>query len=705
MPRAVRYGLCAVIAAFFAVSGALAQESSSPGKTILVLDASGSMWARVDGQPKIVIARHVIEHLLDTLPASELIGLVAYGHRRKGDCADIQTLVQPGPHTRDAIRAAVESISPKGKTPLSAAVLQAAEALKYEENKATVVLVSDGRETCHRDPCAVGRQLKQTGVDFTADVIGFDVSDDPKALSQLRCLAKTTGGRFFTASSAQQLSNALRAVSKPPPKPAKTDTLFEATDGKGGQTITRGLVWALTNQKTGKALVLHFKAGQLKMSVAPGRYKARVTRSRDGASAERVVNVSKQGQQTFVLALIAPRPKASVSAAKSAAAGATIPVSWRGPNKPDDYIAVAKPGADGGAYVNAADASDGSPAKLRMPAKPGNYEIRYVQHSNRAVLAKRRITVTDVKVMVSAVKRAPAGSTIAVKWRGPAYPDDYITVVKVGADHMADITDADISEGSPAKLRLPPKPGRYEIRYIQHEGYTVLARQPITASKVTATLSAAKGAAAGSTIPVTWTGPDYPDDYITIVEVGADHNADINDVDTSDGSPAKLKMPDKPGAYEIRYMAHLGHTILARRPITVTKKGAAVPAPNGGGKSDAASRDGQAIRALLAQYLGTVRRVNSLADLKRFLAPGVGAEKAIDEAIAQGPKAEQRLLSRLQKLARMKIESLKILASADNERSYRARFGIPGAPRPGADAVFGFLRVGGQWKIATEVWK
>lgn len=705
MPRGARYILCAVIAASFAVSGALAQGSSSPGKTILVLDASGSMWARVDGQPKIVIARHVIEHLLDTLPASESIGLVAYGHRRKGDCTDIQTLVPPAPDTRNAIRAAVESISPKGKTPLSAAVSQAAEALKYEENKATVILVSDGRETCHRDPCAVGKQLEQTGVDFTADVVGFDVSGDPKALSQLRCLAKTTGGRFFTAANAQQLSNALRAVSKPPPKPVKTDVRFEATDGKGGQTITRGLVWALTNQKTGKALVLHFKVDQLRMSVTPGAYKVRVMRPRDGARAERVVNVSKQGQQTFVLALVLPPPKASVSAAKSAPAGATIPVTWKGPNKPDDYIAVVKVGADRSDYINAADTSKGSPAKLRMPAKPGNYEIRYVQHSNRAILAKRRIAVTEVKAMVSAVKRAPAGSAIAVKWKGPAYPDDYITVVKVGADHMADITDVDVRERSPAKLRLPPKPGQYEIRYIQHEGYAVLARQPIVATKVTATLSAPKSAAVESTIPVTWTGPNYPDDYITIVEVGADHNADINDADTSRGSPAKLDMPDKPGPYEIRYMVHLGHTILTRRPITVTKNGAVAPAPNEGGKRDAASRDGQAIRALLAQYLGTVRRANSLVDLKRFLAPGTGAQKALDEAIAQGPKAEQRLLSRLQKLARTKIEGLKILASADEERSYRAHFGIPGAPQPSADVVFGFLRVGGQWKIATEVWK
>ncbi|MCF6315239.1 MAG: VWA domain-containing protein [Marinosulfonomonas sp.] len=140
----------------------LAQEKS---RAILVLDASGSMWGQIDGKAKITIAQEVIGELLQSLPADQELVLTVYGHRHKGDCSDIETVILTGGDTRDAIRAAVNAITPKGKTPLSAAVIQAAEALKYTEERAAVILISDRRETCDLDPCEVGRSLEVARID------------------------------------------------------------------------------------------------------------------------------------------------------------------------------------------------------------------------------------------------------------------------------------------------------------------------------------------------------------------------------------------------------------------------------------------------------------------------------------------------------------------------------------------------------------
>ncbi len=188
-----------------------AQEKS---RAILVLDASGSMWGQIDGKAKITIAQEVIGELLQSLPADQELGLTVYGHRRKGDCSDIETMILPGGDTRAAIADAVNTITPKGKTPLSAAVIQAAEALKYTEERATVILISDGRETCELDPCAVGRNLEKAGVDFTAHVIGFDISD-AKDRAELQCLAHETGGTFRPASNANELNDALQVITEP----------------------------------------------------------------------------------------------------------------------------------------------------------------------------------------------------------------------------------------------------------------------------------------------------------------------------------------------------------------------------------------------------------------------------------------------------------------------------------------------------------
>ncbi|MGI9452204.1 MAG: hypothetical protein ACR2QH_16425 [Geminicoccaceae bacterium] len=81
-------------------------------RAILVLDASGSMWGQIEGVPKITIAREVIDGLLQDWDPSVELGVTAYGHREKGNCADIETLVPVGPTNRQAVIAAIDALNP-----------------------------------------------------------------------------------------------------------------------------------------------------------------------------------------------------------------------------------------------------------------------------------------------------------------------------------------------------------------------------------------------------------------------------------------------------------------------------------------------------------------------------------------------------------------------------------------------------------------
>lgn len=188
---------------------------------MIVLDASGSMWGQIEGRSKIEIARETLAKVTGDIPAGRVVGLMAYGHRSRGDCADIELVVPPGSETGAAISDAANRLQPKGKTPLSAAVRQAAEALRFTEEKATVILVTDGLETCEADPCALAAQLEATGVDFTAHVVGFGLTRDEGA--QVACLAENTGGRYIEAADAQALDDALSetvVAAAPEPEPA-----------------------------------------------------------------------------------------------------------------------------------------------------------------------------------------------------------------------------------------------------------------------------------------------------------------------------------------------------------------------------------------------------------------------------------------------------------------------------------------------------
>lgn len=192
---------------------AQAAANEANAQSILVLDASGSMRGQIDGRSKIEIAREAVDGMLDGWQGGGL-GLMAYGHRRKGDCQDIEMLVPVGAVDAAHLRQQVGALQPKGMTPISAAVRAAAEQLRFTEQKATVILVSDGEETCDADPCAVADELEQLGVDFTAHVIGFDIQQGSVAQSQLECLASRTGGRYIAASDARALNEALDAVSE-----------------------------------------------------------------------------------------------------------------------------------------------------------------------------------------------------------------------------------------------------------------------------------------------------------------------------------------------------------------------------------------------------------------------------------------------------------------------------------------------------------
>lgn len=196
-----------------------ASAASAADRVIIVLDASGSMWGQIDGKPKLEIARQSLRTVLQSVPGEREIGLMAYGHRDKGSCQDIELIVPPRAGSAGAIASAADSMKFLGKTPLTAAVRQAAEALKYTEDKATVVLITDGLETCEGDPCALGRELEAAGVDFTVNVVGFGLTDAEG--KQVACLAENTGGKYIQASDEKSLQQALaETVSAPKQTPS-----------------------------------------------------------------------------------------------------------------------------------------------------------------------------------------------------------------------------------------------------------------------------------------------------------------------------------------------------------------------------------------------------------------------------------------------------------------------------------------------------
>ncbi len=224
-----RLTIAGLVAASF--TGAAAQEMPYPD-TIIILDVSNSMWGQIDGVAKILIAREVIGDLVTDLEEDIDFGLVAYGHRAKADCGDIETIVPVGELDPAGFKTAVNSLTPQGRTPLTAAVRQAAEQLNYTTRSARIVLVSDGVESCDGDPAALAAELGENALDLTVHVIGFDVSGIEDQ-SGLAALASLNGGLYLTPDTSSELKDDLNSMMDMPTEGmatgSTTDEVMTAT--------------------------------------------------------------------------------------------------------------------------------------------------------------------------------------------------------------------------------------------------------------------------------------------------------------------------------------------------------------------------------------------------------------------------------------------------------------------------------------------
>jgi Ca-activated chloride channel family protein len=250
-----------------ATAAAPASPTTTAAPVMVILDASGSMNTADAPGPRITAAKRAVNHLVRSVPAGASVGLEVYGTstgssdaEKAAGCRDIKVLLPVAPVDKAAFTGTVAGIRASGYTPIGNALRKAAAALPNEGPR-SIVLVSDGEDTCAPpQPCQVARELKRQGVDLTVHTVGFKVSGAARA--QLQCIAAATGGTYRDASNGaalseqlqQQVQRGLRGYaatgtpiaggatpqSAAPMQPGQyVDTLEEAGHGTGGFGTTK----------------------------------------------------------------------------------------------------------------------------------------------------------------------------------------------------------------------------------------------------------------------------------------------------------------------------------------------------------------------------------------------------------------------------------------------------------------------------------
>jgi len=213
-----RFLLLMVILIMIGLSSSLAQDinkqeppqdSRTLNRILFVFDASQSMYGRWQSDLKYNIARNILIKVLDSLKAipNLEVALRLYGHQHNWPpqvCTDTKLEVPFAKDNFEIIKQRLNSITPKGTTPIAYALEQSINDFPPCENcRNVVVLITDGIEECDGDPCLASEKLQRGGIVLKPFIIGIGTNFE-KAFD---CV-----GTYLDATTEDRFSHALNVV-------------------------------------------------------------------------------------------------------------------------------------------------------------------------------------------------------------------------------------------------------------------------------------------------------------------------------------------------------------------------------------------------------------------------------------------------------------------------------------------------------------
>lgn len=195
-------------------------KEAGPVNILILLDCSFSMKEKLEGSmQKMDAAKMVLQQALARVPSDVNLGLRVFGQGYTGDpfidCKQSALLVPLGQGNRRSIIERTRQVHPYGLTPLEFALRQAAESdLSGLNGPKTLILISDGADTCGGNPCEFIKQLPRLGIKLKVDIVGLSLKhriDDIQARNQLNCITETSGGKYYDANTAAQLIESISA--------------------------------------------------------------------------------------------------------------------------------------------------------------------------------------------------------------------------------------------------------------------------------------------------------------------------------------------------------------------------------------------------------------------------------------------------------------------------------------------------------------
>ena len=551
-----------------ALSLGLATPSLAEHASVIVFDASGSMWAQLeDGKSRIEVAREVIDGFAADRDPEAPIGVVAYGHNRRGDCGDIETVLPIGQYSGDELAETIRALNPQGMTPLTDSMAMARDILPATAESADIILVTDGLENCGGDPCALAGEFAEQGIDLRAHVVGFALEEE--AVQSLSCVPEQTGGELFVTQTGAELTEALASVAEA--EPAEVRVQLRALDARDPDEHVRRVDWDIVTE-TGDGVYAGTSRGIIDIEVPPGRYM--VEAEGEGFAGAAEFEVTPQTEDPVDI-MMAKTLATLMLRAEDAETGETLEgVRWTA-------LDVATETAEerlneGGGYMP----MHLEPGEYRIEAAKdeltGATSVTATREEDREIVLALEAPAREIDVSLDAPAEVAAGADFEVTVSGADHRNDYMLIAPEGADEevsrynrMRNRVGGEGTHGYTA----PSAPGSYELRYYLDDDRSLAARHAFEVTGAEVTLSAPTEVEAGAAFDAEIGGGISG--HVVIVE--ADRAPDDivsryermrNSVDGDEGTIARTA-PEEPGDYALRYHAGDDRRVLAEVAIEV----------------------------------------------------------------------------------------------------------------------------------------
>jgi len=573
-----------LLAALIALPAIAAHDE--PPRILIVVDASATMataWPGHTGDRMGAVRTtlDVLDAVLRGRKNQSEIAVRVYGDRLfptdTEACNDTRLIRPWAPTVENELRRTLDTIQPRGAGSLAIALAGALKDLESPRQQDLVLIILDGLNRCDRDLKEAFRSLTLEGEGAEVHIFAFDLDVTDQA-------ELSTYAHVHPVRSPTQLTQGITTVislrlSLPTSEDVVGLDLF-GVDRLGFDLAQGTLEIVGTWSKEPITVDLSREAPRIKAT--PGTATVIASESEQGRR-QHIARIPVVPEHRLSLEFF--EPSTAELSVQFQASGwgrpATLKAQWQGAPDEEIQLVLQENGVPGASWIFAQSIVEPEgQLEIAIPARPMELtlQLRKPVGPGDGIIAAVVFESPGRSITLEAPVDAEAGGSAMVAWDGESYPGDLVTLVPADAPPERLINAVKAVDGSPRDFLIPFDQCSYEFRYIDGRSFKVLARSPLEVYAPIVGLMAPSPAPGSETIDVRWWGPAEPLDVITLTAQDAEGADYLDWASPEDGSPARLRLPQEPGDYEIRYLT-AGRDIAGVLPLEVKSVDVSIDVP------------------------------------------------------------------------------------------------------------------------------